>query len=643
MFHQMSRIQQERVVDALGHAIEKNAVITASNRSSLIATTVTQRNQPAVSKPRSAARSRLIVGVFALIIVAIYACPFYLESRSIGRQLPPLFAADLYTYLNLSNLTQVSPDTTLNPWYGVPVSSNSILYKKFGLSFLIFHWLWRAVGSNWFMAVLIWNLVWVLVIFASGLKFFCQIGCDRDPLLLLGSLGLLLLMDLQSLSAVASAWLHFPSLGRFESFTLPYMRTFFPQVAIPLVLLYLSLQIKVLEEKNRRPWVLMAVIQTVAVAIFPYAALLMIGITASIMLTSCCSRNLSMDYKYLGIFGIVCALVDIAYMSYSGVSQFGGASRTTILNFDGLLLLHLVKSKTLFLLVGATIAASVLGYKSRPQVKWTVTALGSATALLLLADAFVSPGFQISNHGSYFVHLALAILLVTVATSTSALFQKFPRFPSRMLVVIVFFLIVHGVLTARGTYARFLPFNATQAETAGGLKSEDLGQNDLVIANARFVDDTTSWIPLLSSATVLFCRNAEFVLTAEQEEKIQPYREAIYLYLTGHDRVWLDKTLSPAGSIKEQEVLSLTQRRQLLEGPHRDSALFEMRNTLGPFLSRIENQDPDTVLFFRKYARILVLDATERPIFATSRLENYIQITRSKKGRDIVLSWYTPR
>jgi hypothetical protein len=584
-----------------------------------------------------------MTGVFALIILVIYACPFYLHVRSTGRQLPPLLAADLYTYLNLSNLRQVSPDTTLNPWYGVPVPSSTILYKKFGLSFLIFHWLWRAVGSNWFLAVLLWNLVWILLIFAASLELFRRIGCDRHPLLLLGSSGLLLLMDLQSLPAVVSAWLHFPSLGRFESFTLPYMRTFFPQVAIPLVLLYLSLQIKVLGEANSRPWVLMAVIQSVAFAVFPYASLLMAGITAAVMLVSNRSHKLFINYKHLAGFGIVCTLIDIAYMSYSGVSQPAAATRTAMLHFDGSLLLHLVKSKTLFLLIGTTIAASVLGARDRPQVKWTVTALGAATGLLLVADAFVSPGLQVSNHGTYFVHMALAILLVTVATGTLARIQKFPRFLSNMLVVIICFLITHGALTARGTYARFLPFNAAQAEAAGGLESEDLEQNDLVIANARFVDDTTSWIPLLSSATVLFCRNAEFLLTAEQENNIQQYREAIYLYLTGHDRVRLDRALSPAGSIKEQKFLSLTQRRQLLEGPHRDSALVEMRNGLGAFLSRIENQDPDTVRFFRKYARILVIDTAERPTFVASRLENYLQITRSERGRDIVFSWYKPR
>jgi len=609
----------------------------------LTTTAFSQVSQPTISTPESSTRSRLMMGGFALLILAIYSCPFCLDARATGRQLPPLFAPDLYLYLNFSNMKPLSPDTTLNPWYGISVSSSTILYKKFGLSFLVFHWFWRAVGSDWFLTVFLWNLVWVLLIFTFGVELFSRLGCDRHPPLLFGSLGLLLLVDLQSLPAVALAWLHFPSFGGFESVTLPYMRSFFPQVAIPLVLLYITLQIKVLGETNSRHWGLMALTQAVALAVFPYAALLMAGITAVVVLVSCCSPKIVVNYKHLILFVIVCGLTDFAYLlSVGTVLDTGGPSRTALLHFDLLLFLHLLKSKTLLLLVGATIAAAVVGDKSRPHVKWTAVASGSTTGLLLVGDAFISPKLLISGHGLYFVHTVLVILLVTMATSILASTKTGPKLLSAVLVVIAGFFVMHGALAARGTYLQFLRFNASQAKVAGLLESAGLGNNDLVIADARFVDSTPCWVPLLSSSAVLFCRNAEFVLAPEQKKNIQQYREAIYLYLTGHDTIWLEKTLSPAGSVEAQRPLSLIQSNTLLEGPHRDAALLEIRDVLSPMLARIEAQDPDTVRFFRQYRTILVIDASERPMFLTSRLGSYLQLTRSERVGDVVLSWYNP-
>jgi hypothetical protein len=348
------------------------------------------------------------------------------------------------------------------------------------------------------------------------------------------------------------------------------------------------------------------------------------------------------NYKHVILFAIVCGLTDLAYLLSGGtVLNAGGPNSTALLHFDSLLLLHLVKSKTLLLVIGTTIAVAMTGDKSRPHVKWTALALGSATGLLLVADAFISPGLLISAH-VYFVHTVLVILLVTIATNVLESGTTNGKVTSGVFVAVGGFFVILGVLAAAGTYAKSLQLNATQAEVASLLKSAGLGSSDLVIAKARPVDSTPCWLPLLSSASVLFCRDAELVLAPDQEKDIQQYRNAMYLYLTGYDTSSLEKALSPTGSIEEQKSIASVQDNFVLEGPHRDAALIETRNALIPMLSGVETHDPEAVHFFRQYKTILVIDSAERPIFLTSRLDSFLHLARSERVGDIVLSWYNP-
>jgi hypothetical protein len=58
-----------------------------------------------------------------------------------------------------------------------------------------------------------------------------------------------------------AAWLHFPAVSRFGEIGLPYIRSFSPQVALPILLLYLGLLILALQKRNWILWATMAALQ----------------------------------------------------------------------------------------------------------------------------------------------------------------------------------------------------------------------------------------------------------------------------------------------------------------------------------------------------------------------------------------------
>jgi len=126
------------------------------------------------------------------------------------------------------------------------------------------------------------------------------------------------------------------------------------------------------------------------------------------------------------------------------------------------------------------------------------------------------------------------------------------RYSRFALGVVVILLAVNAMLLAAATYRVFLPLNQQLAEAASLLKSIPVGADDLLIVPAKIADDTCEWVPLVSSAKVLFCRNAGGLLTPNQNNTIQRFRQALYLYFTGMDSRQLERIAEDPKAGEEQ-------------------------------------------------------------------------------------------
>ena len=135
-------------------------------------------------------------------------------------------------------------------------------------------------GRLW-LSVLLWNLLWLILLWATAFLFFESWLPERPPELVALGLGMLLFFSFGLLKVHLSTWVH-PSWPRFEDLALPFIRPFFPQVAIPLLLAYLGVQIKWLHTRQSHLLLGMVILQLTALAMFPYTTLMMAMITATI-------------------------------------------------------------------------------------------------------------------------------------------------------------------------------------------------------------------------------------------------------------------------------------------------------------------------------------------------------------------------
>jgi len=583
----------------------------------------------------------LRLSTWGLIILTIYSYPYLATWVTVGFvNLPPKFSPDLYLYLNLSDLKFLAKGLTISPWYGIPVPAVDIDYNRFGLAFQAFRILRYIVGGDLSILVLIWNLLWFTLIWLSGIWFFRAI-CSEPywPKLAIG-LSLLLLVDLTSLRKAFWAWGQLPSFRGFEDLRLPYIREFFPRVAIPLLLSYSAMQIYGLRGQKWFPWIIMAFIQVLALATFPYLALLMGAITLVIVLVLCFSRKVLLDWRPLVIFGLLCAVSDGVYLLLKGASVLG-MDQKSILIFNPIHLSHLIGGTFISILILA-VAIFLSKNKSHPEVKLVLFAVGFASSLLLLADVLLSPLLLVSTHIGYFAHTALALLTAYL------IFQIYPilsrRFHSLIWIPysILVALLLHGSVVAYFTFHRAVSFNKEQAELALLINSLRLRESDLIIAPSRNVDDTAAWVPLLTKAKVLFTRNAEFVLPPKEKEKIQRCRLALYLFMSGRDVAWVESTpVTPEGKA-QQKFLSLVGEEILLDGPDRERSLYSIKEKLTPFLLKIINHDPEIREFFRRYERILIIDHVHNHLFQPPRISAYLEVVEEKEENSYLLRWCKP-
>jgi hypothetical protein len=93
-------------------------------------------------------------------------------------------------------------------------------------------------------------------------------------------------------------------------------------------------------------------------------------------------------------------------------------------------------------------------------------------------------------------------------------------------VTVLVFCVAFGSLMAQANYKANLPYNLEQADLSNWFARGQVSAKDLILTQfetSRY--DNCEWIPLLTDAEVLYCRNAQVILTPDQNRDVQRLRK----------------------------------------------------------------------------------------------------------------------
>ena len=577
------------------------------------------------------------------VVLMIYSYPALRAKADFGTaSLPPEFAPDLSLYLNVSSVRTVSPGQVLNPYYLVPVPANGTAYLKARMGPILFSgWNQLLAGRIW-LAMFLWNLFWWGLLGAAALWLFERFLPVDLPEVGVTGLFLLMLVNIGMARTVLAAWAHLPSLSGFESISLqlPFMRAFTPQIPMPLLLGYLGLQMGALRTKGFYRWVGMGVLQLLALAVFPYATLMMAGITFVSVLWTMFSRGFRSSWQTPLVYGAACAIVDAVFLMRGSLNIY--ASHTSPIHFQPQVLPHLVGG-VWFLLCLLT-AATILNKTLPSEVKWPLAGLGMTLVVLLLGDAIVpSTVLLLSVHAGYFAHITAAVMVTFLASSALARWGR-PSSKIRIAVGLVLgLLVLNGSFLAVGGYRAFLPINRQQSEVARVLNSWQPAEGDLFIASSRSADDACGWAPLVARAPVLFCTDAEVMLTPQQNREIHRFRQALYLYFTGKDSRYLQHLIADPNPARALYQMGFWAEALTWSAEERAEGLRSIQSDLIPPMEQVEKHDAATTQFFHQFHRIVLVDDLRDPTFLPERVGSFLKLTGEQHLDHWVLRSYVPR
>lgn len=589
------------------------------------------------SYPASRAVAQFVAVVFILFI---YSYPSLKARADFGpAELPPIFAPDLSLYLNLGSVKTVSPGQVLNPYYLVRVPANGTAYLKFRLGAVLFsNWNKLLAGRMW-LAMFLWNLFWWGLLCAVALWLFQRFLPVDSWTIGVAGLGLLMLVNIGMARPVLAAWIHLPSLSGFQNVGLPFMRAFSPQIPMPLLLCYLGLQMSALRGKSLHRWLGMGMLQLLTLSTFPYATLVMAGLT----FVSILWQLLSLGPRSVGpipfAYGVACAVADGVFLKRGSMNIY--ASHTSLIHFQPQLLPHLIGGAWLILCL-LTVAVA-LGKTLPAAVKWPLVGLGATTLLLMVGDAVIpATVLLLSSHAAYFAHTTTAIMFTFLASAALAGFARSIKMRTAVAVALAI-LVLNGIFLSLGTYRAFLPANRDQVELTRLVSSRRPAEGELFIARSQSVDDPCGWVALLSRGPVLFCTDAETMLTPQQNRNIHRFRQALYLYFSGTDSDYLERVINHPDSTGLMYQLGFWAEASSLSREEQEAGLRGIQEDLIPALKRVEMHDPAASQFFRPFSRIIVLEDLHDPTFLPARLASFLKLEGEQHLDNWVLLFYTPR
>lgn len=585
----------------------------------------------------SLVKSWLIPIAAVIVVLAVYSYPAFKTTSVTGlRALPPATAADVSLYLNISAMKTNSDGQLVDPYYGVTVPAARMGYSKFRMAFVLFSDVRHLLGGNLWWSQMVWNLFWCAALCAIAWWFFREFLPERSVEIVVLGLAILLFFNFSVLRGFFAAWAHLPSLNGFLELEFPFIRPFFPQVPIPLLLLYLGLQIKGLQKQSSWLWAAMALVQFLAFIIFPYATLMMIGITAVSLAGILFERKGQFPWVTALLYGFACGIIDLVFFLHgAAIARTGSTGQYSLIHINYSVLPHRIGG--LWLLLAALTGGVCFMRDLAPEIKWPIVGLGATNLVLLLGDAFFSETLlQMSVHAGYFVHLASAVQFVFLLSVVFRNLNARNRAWRFAFVLLAAFLVLNGVLVAQSTYLRSLPQNRENADLVRALQFDPPQAGDLVIAGAASVDDDCAWVPLIDESHVLFCRNAQVLLSPEQNQNIHRLRQAMYLYFTGRDADWVRHVIDTPGS--DNELVRLMFLGQVTSDPaDRAVGISELKTDLIPRLLSVQGRTPEVQVFFSRYNRIFVVDNAVHPMFVLPRLAAYLRIEQQERTGDLVV------
>lgn len=585
-------------------------------------------------------RVGIAAGVSVLAIV-IYSSPSWKLRGALGpSDLPPIVAPDLTMYLNLASLTPDGKGNVINPYYRIPVPANGAGYLKFGLAARSFGIINRHVHGHRWLTLFIWNAFWWACISIAAIWLFARFLPSTSQWLIALGVSLLLFFNFGIARTIVSAWVHLPSLAAFKGLELPFIRAFIPVIPFVFVLAYLGCQMETLRKERWPVWLAMAALQLLGLAVFPYATLIMAGITAVAVVSQVIRLGTAKIWRTALLYAISCALLDGAFLSHGSVGFYESGSPA--IHFQLHLLPHLIGGNWL-LVVLLTIAVA-LTRNLVPEIKWPLVGLGGGNALLMLGDAVV-PATQIllSHHAGYFVHLTVATLLTFFIAGGIARLHAEKSWVLRGLIALgVLAVIANGVLMALGTYRAFLSSNRDAWEIANLERVWTPATGDLVIARSKDVDDACGWMSLMYPAPVLFCTDAEVMLTPQQAREVHRFRQALYLYFAHEDSASLQVKLSAADPSKLMYRLGYWSEAVSLSQEERRQGIKEIQTDLIPRMREVEGHDSSTGAFLRQFSRIVVIDKQQDPTFAYDRLASLMDIQGQQNLGNFEVLFFKP-
>jgi len=592
-------------------------------------------NRILIDENFKSASLRYVSLALGLFVGLVYSYPMLATIVQTGPGLlPPLLSPDQNLYLKLGTLDSTMPGMVTNPWYGIAVQGSELLYVKFGLAFQIFHLLFALTNNSY---------VWATMLFNFGVMFAIGLACFRlfekafpslPPICYAAATLACVFVEVTSIPGWVASAAQFVTGRGSLGLSFPYGRLFFPQSAVPLLLVFLSLEIVVLRARSLYAWILLWVVQLLALMIFPHVLLVMVGsLTVGQVLLGAGGRFAAERapnyWKDLGLFCLASVVVDLIFLWTTGtfatglVRTDGGMVRIAFSEAGHYFGLAVV------LLAVLSAAVLVLARRTRSSGGVVLAALGLAVLLLHWADLIFTPRLQISHHTDYFVNTALTLLLGWLGFYIYSASRT--RFGGhRMLRVVPAGLAIGlgllGGLTAQTVFARNFLENAELAGLVKLVAALNLTGEDLVIAPAKTVDDPSAWVPVVSRAQVLYARNAEFVLD-HAALPVQDERLARQLYFAGMTPSELARVLDPnGGTLTEQARIIPVGERFFYDTADWERVLGNARERLMPLTKTLEGNPAEMSAFLKQYARVVVIDTRNDPDFAAERLVQHLKV-----------------
>ena len=587
---------------------------------------------PVVSKFLHPQLRRLsFYGVVVCIILSIYSYPA-LRSTIATKSLllPPVTAPDEGLYLSISQLRETNNSAIVNPYYHVAVPV-PVSYLKFRLGPILFGLLNRVLHYRIWWALFAWNLFCSLGLCLSAIWLFERFLPNFSTTIVAAGVTLITIFSFEGALHCVTALMH-RSQALFPD-NLPYIRPFSPQFVVPLIVCYVGLQIRALSRRSVSSWALMAVVQFVAFAALPYATIIMAGTTAVAALYFVFARFRELPWSILLSFLLVCGFLDLTFaMRGSGSFGLSFPGHTSVISFQPALLARSIGKTWILIAILVVIVATTK--KLRPEIKWTLVGLGLTNIVFALGDAFVSERiFLLGVHIPYFYNSTLVILLMFIASAympNSGRALRFIRIGSLAIIVACFVL---GFAMAEGNHVANLGFNLEQSDLAQWFARNEVSADDLVITQfSTTAYDDCEWVPLLSSAEVLYCRNAQLTLTAQQNRGVQRLREVLYLYFNGKDQQWLENATQFESYGLYGEISSFHTPAERLE------RIIFLRNEMRPYFKEVEDRAPSVTGFFRGFRRIWIVQKRDDPQFVNSRLGSYLDIKNRETAGTLIIA-----